>query len=170
MSQSDLLLLSAQKEHSLTEPLCSRLYGLVTPVEVRINGLPSGCFVLVYDSQIFLSSPPRRHSSKSEAQVPGTCSANEHLITFAHTPDLVKLQEASLPRNAYPAYESRLALGLTKLSQFSSVLVRLANISKILLSTTSVVLETVLVPRWPLTTCPFGIGVMSYITSTIGFQ
>jgi hypothetical protein len=63
MSQSDLPLLSAQKEQSLVELLCSQLdtfyTGLVAPVEVRINGLSSGCFVLVYDSQIFLSSPPR---------------------------------------------------------------------------------------------------------------
>jgi hypothetical protein len=51
------------------------------------------------------------------AQVSGTRSANIHLTTFAYTPNLLKLQEASLTRNAYPVYESRLARALTKFSQ-----------------------------------------------------
>jgi hypothetical protein len=108
--------------------------------------------ILIISKHSYSNRITRRHSSKSKpqnvAQVPGTCSANINLVTFAHTPDLVKLQEASLPRNAYPAYESRLTRALAKLSQFSSALVRLTNISKTLLSTTSVVLGTVLVPRF----------------------
>jgi hypothetical protein len=99
------------------------------------------------------------------AQVPGTYSANIHLITFAHIPDLVKLHEASFTSKCVSCIQistySCFDKTFTTLQRTSAPCKHQQNLAKHNVGS---------VRDGTCTAMAFDIGVMSCITAAIAFQ